>query len=141
MEKNLGLHTTCSPIPAKSTGSYQFVEQSKGSLANRRPPKHRITFVILERIKREKCVKKNLAGTQGRTRTGTPVKAGDFESPASTIPPLGPGGVCVYPPHPVVNPLYYDGNMNPTNQSVIPGNATSITTRIKSDPTNGPTPA
>ena len=29
-------------------------------------------------------------GTQGRTRTGTPVKAGDFESPASTIPPLGP---------------------------------------------------
>ena len=32
----------------------------------------------------------NLSGTQGRTRTGTPVKAGDFESPASTIPPLGP---------------------------------------------------
>ena len=30
------------------------------------------------------------AGTQGRTRTGTPAKAGDFESPASTIPPLGP---------------------------------------------------
>ena len=29
-------------------------------------------------------------GTQGRTRTGTPVRAGDFESPASTIPPLGP---------------------------------------------------
>ena len=29
------------------------------------------------------------SGTQGRTRTGTPVKAGDFESPASTIPPLG----------------------------------------------------
>ena len=29
-------------------------------------------------------------GTQGRTRTGTPAKAGDFESPASTIPPLGP---------------------------------------------------
>ena len=29
------------------------------------------------------------AGTQGRTRTGTPAKAGDFESPASTIPPLG----------------------------------------------------
>ncbi len=29
------------------------------------------------------------SGTQGRTRTGTPAKAGDFESPASTIPPLG----------------------------------------------------
>ena len=34
------------------------------------------------------------AGTQGRTRTGTPVKAGDFESPASTIPPLGPHDIC-----------------------------------------------
>ena len=33
---------------------------------------------------------KMFGGTQGRTRTGTPVKAGDFESPASTIPPLGP---------------------------------------------------
>ena len=31
----------------------------------------------------------NASGTQGRTRTGTPAKAGDFESPASTIPPLG----------------------------------------------------
>ena len=29
-------------------------------------------------------------GAQGETRTLTPVKAGDFESPASTIPPLGP---------------------------------------------------
>jgi hypothetical protein len=28
-------------------------------------------------------------GTQGRTRTGTLSPAGDFESPASTIPPLG----------------------------------------------------
>ncbi len=28
-------------------------------------------------------------GAQGETRTHTPVKAGDFESPASTIPPLG----------------------------------------------------
>ena len=28
-------------------------------------------------------------GAQGETRTLTPVKAGDFESPASTIPPLG----------------------------------------------------
>ena len=32
----------------------------------------------------------NLSGTQGRTRTGTSVRTGDFESPASTIPPLGP---------------------------------------------------
>ena len=31
-----------------------------------------------------------LSGAQGETRTLTPVKAGDFESPASTIPPLGP---------------------------------------------------
>lgn len=31
----------------------------------------------------------DLIGTQGRTRTGTTVKSGDFESPASTIPPLG----------------------------------------------------
>ncbi len=30
-----------------------------------------------------------LIGAQGETRTHTPVKAGDFESPASTIPPLG----------------------------------------------------
>ena len=29
-------------------------------------------------------------GARGETRTLTPVKAGDFESPASTIPPLGP---------------------------------------------------
>ena len=29
-------------------------------------------------------------GTQGRTRTGTPVTEVDFESTASTIPPLGP---------------------------------------------------
>ena len=28
-------------------------------------------------------------GAQGESRTHTPVKAGDFESPASTIPPLG----------------------------------------------------
>jgi hypothetical protein len=28
-------------------------------------------------------------GAQGEIRTLTPVKAGDFESPASTIPPLG----------------------------------------------------
>jgi hypothetical protein len=28
-------------------------------------------------------------GAQGEIRTHTPVKAGDFESPASTIPPLG----------------------------------------------------
>ena len=34
-------------------------------------------------------VLRKVGGTQGRTRTGTPVKAGDFESPASTIPPLG----------------------------------------------------
>ena len=31
-----------------------------------------------------------LGGTQGRTRTDTLLRAGDFESPASTIPPLGP---------------------------------------------------
>ena len=31
-----------------------------------------------------------LIGTQGRTRTGTPVTEVDFESTASTIPPLGP---------------------------------------------------
>ncbi len=32
-------------------------------------------------------------GTQGRTRTGTISLPGDFESPASTIPPLGHGAV------------------------------------------------
>ena len=32
----------------------------------------------------------HLIGTQGRTRTGTPVTEVDFESTASTIPPLGP---------------------------------------------------
>ena len=31
-----------------------------------------------------------ISGARGETRTLTPVKAGDFESPASTIPPLGP---------------------------------------------------
>ena len=35
----------------------------------------------------------NLSGTQGRTRTGTSVRTGDFESPASTIPPHGHYGV------------------------------------------------
>ena len=30
-----------------------------------------------------------MSGAQGEIRTHTPVKAGDFESPASTIPPLG----------------------------------------------------
>ena len=30
------------------------------------------------------------SGAQGETRTHTPMRAGDFESPASTIPPLGP---------------------------------------------------
>ena len=28
-------------------------------------------------------------GTHGRTRTGTSARTGDFESPASTIPPHG----------------------------------------------------
>ncbi len=30
-----------------------------------------------------------MIGARGGSRTHTPVKAGDFESPASTIPPLG----------------------------------------------------
>lgn len=30
------------------------------------------------------------SGAQGEIRTRTPVKAEDFESPASTVPPLGP---------------------------------------------------
>lgn len=41
---------------------------------------------------------RGLYGTQGRTRTGTPAKAGDFESPASTIPPLGHGVLLMYRP-------------------------------------------
>ena len=32
---------------------------------------------------------KKISRTRGRTRTGTPAKAADFESAASTIPPLG----------------------------------------------------
>ena len=36
-----------------------------------------------------------LIGAQGESRTHTPVKAGDFESPASTIPPLGPISVAM----------------------------------------------
>ena len=32
-----------------------------------------------------------MRGAQGETRTHTVLLPGDFESPASTIPPLGPG--------------------------------------------------
>src|SRR6056297_3784291 len=34
-----------------------------------------------------------ISGAQGETRTRTVLLPGDFESPASTIPPLGPGAV------------------------------------------------
>lgn len=37
------------------------------------------------------------SGTQGRTRTDKTVKSGDFESPASTIPPLGHGELSTTP--------------------------------------------
>ncbi len=51
-----------------------------------RTPKIALPFKALEGLKAPKVQ----CGAQGETRTHTPVKAGDFESPASTIPPLGP---------------------------------------------------
>lgn len=36
---------------------------------------------------------RNADGAQGGIRTHTPVKAADFESAASTVPPLGPDAV------------------------------------------------
>ena len=44
------------------------------------------TVIYVANLQRNIC---GVFGAQGEIRTLTPVKAGDFESPASTIPPLG----------------------------------------------------
>ena len=53
--------------------------------AGARTPNLSLPFKALKDVPAEQFC----CGAQGETRTLTPVKAGDFESPASTIPPLG----------------------------------------------------
>ena len=54
-------------------------------------------------------------GTQGRTRTGTLSPAGDFESPASTIPPLGHGEfpIAAFAQGPEAKSVFYEENLSP----------------------------
>ena len=78
------------------------------------------------------------AGAQGGSRTHTPLLAGDFESPASTIPPLGPRGCSSEAARPRQHARTQ--NITPTNHSVIAGKLTRTTTRTRSEITKGATP-
>ena len=45
--------------------------------------------IFSRREARKLLILRSKSGAQGENRTLTPLLAGDFESPASTVPPLG----------------------------------------------------